>query len=264
MKDFSQQMYSMLLSAFKESGYTIIPCEQLFQEISMDGLLLALRHDVDRLPGKALEMAKLEKDLGFSSSYYFRIVEKSCDEVIIKMICDMGHEIGYHYEDLALRRGDHDKAYAGFVKNLDLLRQLCSVKTICAHGSPLSRIDNTCLWSRFSYKDQNILGDISLDVDFTSFFYLTDTGRSWNKSAVSIRDKVDCAYNLSYRTTFDMLDSLNKGEMPHKVLLNTHPHRWSKNCLEWWAEYIWQNSKNMVKWMLIKGRKPRKNQGVMI
>ena len=56
---------------------------------------------MDRKPGNALVIGKFEKEAGIRASYYFRIVKESYDENIIKKIAEMGHEIGYHYENLS-------------------------------------------------------------------------------------------------------------------------------------------------------------------
>ena len=64
--------------------------------------LVILRHDVDRLPENSLRTARIEQEMGIRGSYYFRIVPESWDEKIIKEIAALGHEIGYHYEDVDL------------------------------------------------------------------------------------------------------------------------------------------------------------------
>ena len=56
---------------------------------------------MDRKPGNALVIAKIEKEIGIKASYYFRIVKESYDEDVIRQIAEMGHEIGYHYENLS-------------------------------------------------------------------------------------------------------------------------------------------------------------------
>ena len=60
---------------------------------------------------------------------------------------------------------------------------LSPVKTICMHGSPLSKWDNRDLWKRYNYRDFGIIAEPYFDLDFDEVFYITDTGRSWNKSA---------------------------------------------------------------------------------
>jgi len=136
----------------------------------------------------------------------------------------MGYEIGYHYEDMDLSsRGQRsprlnpllgaplgaiqlgkevrgqkelddsavfDKAIKSFERNLEKLRKLYPVKTICMHGSPLSKWDNRDLWKKYDYRDYGIIAEPYFDVDFREVLYLTDTGRRWDGDEVSVRDKV--------------------------------------------------------------------------
>ena len=76
--------------------------EPLAQASGWSHSLLILRHDVDLLPHNALAMAQLEHDLGICGTYYFRIVPESFDVGVIEKIAEMGHEVGYHYEDVDL------------------------------------------------------------------------------------------------------------------------------------------------------------------
>ena len=97
--DFTLSAYKQLISIFQFQGYYF----QTFEEYIKypKGKVVILRHDVDRLPGNSLVIAKIEKDAGIKASYYFRIVKESYDEDIIRQIAKMGHEIGYHYENLS-------------------------------------------------------------------------------------------------------------------------------------------------------------------
>ena len=69
-------------------------------------------------------------------NYSFRIVKKSWDEGIIKEIASLDHEIGYHYEEMTTHSGNHQVAFDAFKQNLNQLRKLAKVSTICMHGSP--------------------------------------------------------------------------------------------------------------------------------
>ena len=72
---------------------------------------------------------------------------------------------------------------------MEKLWKFYPVKTICMHGSPLSKLDNLDLWKKYDYRDFGIIAKPYFDVDFDEVFYLTDTGQrdGWK---VSIRDKV--------------------------------------------------------------------------
>ena len=101
----------------------------------------------------------MEQALGISGSYYFRIVPESYDEGIIREISLLGHEIGYHYEDLALAGGNADKAYESFCRNLEKFRKLVPVTTICMHGSPLSKWDSRAIWDKYDYRPLGITAE---------------------------------------------------------------------------------------------------------
>jgi len=105
--DFTLIVYCTLLKSLKNKGYNYLSFLKYLESENSSSLShlspsLILRHDVDRLPINALRMAKLENELGIEGTYYFRIVPESYDENIIRQIAKLGHEIGYHYEDVDL------------------------------------------------------------------------------------------------------------------------------------------------------------------
>jgi len=134
-------------------------CFQTVEEYMTDPLtkVIILRHDVDERPRNALSMAQIEYGMGIRASYYFRILEISNDPEVIAEIARMGHEIGYHYEDLALAGGDLQVAIRQFAENLAYFQKFYPVKTICMHGSSMSSHDNKILWDRYDFKDFGII-----------------------------------------------------------------------------------------------------------
>ena len=119
------------------------------------------------------------------------------------------------------------------------------------HGSPLSKIDNRLLWEKFDYQNYGIIGEPYFDVDFDNIFYLTDTGRKWCGEDVSIRDKVSSTYSCKYRSTNDIIDALIDGNFPSRVMITTHPQRWSDKFLPWIWELVAQNTKNIFKKLVV-------------
>ena len=99
LKDFTLTTYRKLLQEILGNGYSFQTLKAFIQQPEDKAVIL--RHDIDRLPGNALVIAKIEKQAGINASYYFRIVKKSYDEDIIRQIAEMGHEIGYDYENLS-------------------------------------------------------------------------------------------------------------------------------------------------------------------
>src|SRR6056297_1769925 len=102
--DFTLTTYKNLLETVKAQGYQFQTFAEAIENSRTNTIFL--RHDIDLLPQNALEIAKIEHNLGIHSTYFFRIIPKTFNPEIIKQIADLGHEIGYHYEDLTLAAGE--------------------------------------------------------------------------------------------------------------------------------------------------------------
>ncbi len=197
--DFTPSMYLKLLKALKEAGYSFMTLEEYC--VTPGGKSAVLRHDVDRKPENALKLAEIEADLGIHASYHFRVAGSSNAPVLIRQIAALGHEIAYHYEDLALAAGKQGKevaadaeriaaeAFGMFCANLEYFRQFYPVRVISMHGSPTGRIDNRMIWKHFNYRECDIICEPYFDIDFSEMLYLTDTGRRWDGDVYNIRDK---------------------------------------------------------------------------
>jgi hypothetical protein len=195
--DFTLDTYRSLIIALISCGYEFRSFEQFNPEEK--GKISVLRHDVDKLPRNALEMARAEKELNVKASYHFRVGKAGFDIAVIREIAGMGHEVAYHYEDLSLvsglmRRKDRtenklfERAYGMFINNLSLLKVIYPVKVISMHGSPLSAYDNRKLWKYFNYREHGIICEPYFDINLSKVLYLTDTGRRWNSKNANLRD----------------------------------------------------------------------------
>jgi hypothetical protein len=126
-----------------------------------------------------------------------------------------------------------NSAYEDFCANLEKLRNLVPVSTICMHGSPRSKYDNKAIWEKYDYKNLGITGEPYFDVDFDKTFYLTDTGRRWNGHLFNVRDKAtkenpltnEKFLKLRFHSTFDLIRAIEEEELPKKAMLNFHPQR---------------------------------------
>jgi hypothetical protein len=295
--DFTLSTYQKLLNALRNQGFSFLTFKQFIS--NSDKKVIVLRQDVDLLPGNSLEFAKIQAELEIKGTYYFRIVPESFNEDIIREIALLGHEVGYHYEDLAVARQktkvkrqkskpdlhDHrcfekvlvDSAIERFASNLEKLRKIAPVKTICMHGSPMSRWDNRLLWKYYDYKDFGIIGEPYFDINFDEVMYLTDTGRRWDGDSFNIRDKsinrkdrkagakhakeTNRSPITDYRSPFprfhstsDIIKAAQNNQLPDKIMMTIHPQRWTDRPLPWVKELVWQNVKNAGKYFLVKVR----------
>lgn len=235
--DFTIQKYKQLLSALGKRSYI-------------------LRHDVDKLPGNSLRTAKIEAEFGIKGIYYFRVCTRN--ESIIKEIASLGHEIGYHYENLTTCDGDVDAAFEDFKKELVAFRQIVPIKSICMHGSPRSPFDSKDIWKKHDYHQLGIESEPYLDTDFSRTFYLTDTGRRWDGYKVSVRDKIPefqdqwTEAGLTFHSTDDVVEGLQSGKIPDNIMITVHPQRWNPAGFAWLKELVMQKAKNVIKRMIIR------------
>ncbi len=94
--------YERLLLEARRRGYALVGVYEWWkrrQELA-DSRFVILRHDVDYDPQTAKAMAFIERLLGARSTFYFRWVTEERDAV--EYVKRAGHEVGLHYETLAL------------------------------------------------------------------------------------------------------------------------------------------------------------------
>ena len=265
--------YKRLLNTLRNQGFSFLSFSD-FVSVPLDRAIV-LRHDVDKLPGNSLRFARIQAKEGIRGSYYFRLVPESYDERIIKEISSLGHEIGYHYETMVACKGDVDQAYNLFCVNLEKLRKIVPVSTICMHGSPLSKYDNRLIFQKYDYRKLGLIGEPYFDVDFSKILYLTDTGRCWDGDAYSVRDKSinrkdhkeDTKFakeilplspspnhplSQSFHSTSDIIKAAQNNQLPDKIIMTFHPQRWTDKPGPWVRELVWQNLKNVVKYFIVR------------
>ena len=256
MRDFSHETYGTYLNLVKKSGLKIITFNELLSFSVFPDNFLIIRHDVDRKPKNALSMANLESEMGIKSTYYFRSKSHVFHPEIILSIRELGHEIGYHYECLSDSGGDIQKALVNFEKNLQKFRSICDIKTISMHGSPLSSYNNLDMWSSDNIhkmiRDRfELIGEISLDIDYSSIAYINDTGRNWSTTNNNVRDYVNSNISLNIDSSDELIKYLSNS-LHNKIVFQIHPERWCNNTLQWHFQWIIDEFSNIVKSMFSK------------
>ena len=261
--DFTLGKYQQLCSTIVDSGYEIKTVRDYLTNVPSSGpYVVILRHDVDRKPQRALDMAVLEKEIGLSSTYYLRYTGDVFKEEVIRKIEGLDHEIGYHYETLSKAKGNYRKALQLFQEELLAFRKIADVSTICMHGRPLSAWDNRWLWRKYDFRQFQILGEAYLSIDYSQVAYLTDTGRSWNANKANIRDRVYPLTQSSFQTTDELMELIRSKALP-KMCIQTHPERWDCKFSSWLLQLVKDNVSNLAKpvvFHLIVARRTRHNR----
>ena len=195
--------------------------------------LICLRHDVDQKSPGALKMAKIEKDLGIKSTFYFRI--STAEEKTIDKIKLMGHEVSYHYETIAeyikkkeikslkdLKKLDYLNECQNMLnENLYLFRKKYSVecKTLASHGAFENKIlviSNNSLFQDI----ENLKEILNVKLECYDLNYLSN----WNKYVS------DCPveYNNGFRYGINPLESFGED----RIIFLSHPNHWSFTFLK--------------------------------
>jgi hypothetical protein len=257
--DFTLHKYKLYLQALKSNGYPFLTFSKFMQAGAASKFCL-IRHDVDRKPLNALLMAELEHDMGICSTYYFRTKRLTLKPDLIREIVHLGHEIGYHYENLSDTNGDLEKGLMDFEKNLALLNEITPIKTISMHGRPLKPHDNRDLWKiktnhNLLATKYGILGEVYLDIDYTDLAYIGDTGRNWLSDKNNSRDKVNSNIKAEFQNGQELLNYF-KGNPHPKLVFQIHPERWSRNypdhIMQWGQDQFINQAKKVVKLIKIK------------
>ena len=238
-RDFTLESYASILTSLKKTGFKFITYEEYFNtKPARESNFVIMRHDVDRLPGRSLALAKLEHSHGVRASYYFRTKPTSWDDAIMKSIAEMGHEIGYHYENLSDTNGNLSDGFKDFTSNFLRFESIYPVKSIAMHGRPFSKWDNRDLWDEFEYKDLGVLGEVYLDTDWSNVDYFTDTGRAWDSSA-NLKDRPKDSglpqegesSSIKVSKTHELVDYIAKTD--RNLIISTHPERWTSSIFGW-------------------------------
>jgi hypothetical protein len=244
--DFTLAKYEKIVRAALAAGYRIYPVTDWAKLSETERTGVMMRHDVDRHPENALAMARLEHRLGVRSTYYFRILPCAFVPSIITAIRDLGHEIGYHYEDWYLAKGDSAKALSLFNSHLARLRELAPVNSIAMHGSPLSRENNMTIWKHHSFADNGV-NDAILSFDYTGYIFFTDSGRTFGPSSANLRDYLgDAEIVPSVRTSDDLAAWLAK-RPAERIQINVHPERWNMPGFAWVRQWLIDMAANTAK-----------------
>lgn len=248
-RDFTFEMYEQLLETGLESAYEHITVQEYIENEDLPAQFIIHRHDVDRKPENALALAKIEAEYDIYATYYFRTIEKTCKPALIAEIKQLGHEIGYHYEDMDRTDGNVDQAHESFAKELEQLREYATIETVCMHGNPLTPYDNRDMWdSSRTFETYGLLGEAYLSMDFVDVTYFSDTGRTWEDGALKIKDHTigDSEKTLRANSTTELIGLIEDTEFDRGCLLS-HPNRWADSLPEYVIEFFKDTSINLGK-----------------
>lgn len=109
---FSRATYVALLKTLEESGYRFSTFSEEANGKHKDKSekWCLLRHDIDISMDFAVDMARIEHQVGASSTYFvmlrspmYNLMSRHCSEALMQLV-DLGHDIGLHFDAGCSRR----------------------------------------------------------------------------------------------------------------------------------------------------------------
>lgn len=140
-------LYHTILREARSTGYQFLTLAELAAaQEPPSAPFIILRHDIDTDPRAALDFAAAEAKEDIRATYFFRLTTWNKD--IIDLLHAQGHEVGYHFEELAsYAKKKHIRSKAEviaafpdirriFAQNLAQLRGLHSfeINSCASHG----------------------------------------------------------------------------------------------------------------------------------
>jgi len=231
MPDRIPEYRDLLLNA-QRRGYVFLTMTELASVarglMRPPSLALVLRNDVDTDISTARLMFETERELGITSTYYFRL--STLDESLIRDMINHGTEVGYHFEEVATfakRLGLRNSAdvesnmesiRAHFRQNIEWFKSKVGSfpRTVASHGDFCNRvlhITNSCI----------IDDDIRREYDIIAEVY-----DEWLISPVTLRlSDTDAP---KWWVPFPLSEAL--AENPTCLYLLVHPRQWRANSRE--------------------------------
>jgi len=147
---------------------------------------------------------------------------------------------------------------------LDLDRLGFPIRTICAHGNPLTDVDNRQVVHlvrdktyldrlAFTYDREEVrvkvsdrlIGDASIDITGGDFdLYIPDTGRFNPK--YNLKDRIDDCSLAGLSSLNEWRRLLAEGRH-RRIYMNMHPDRWSGDPATWLFDFGFDTAKNIIK-----------------
>lgn len=251
-RDFTFEIYDQLLGTGQDAGYEHITVRDYLSKEELPEQFIIHRHDVDRKPENSLAMARLEAEYDIPATYYFRTIDKTFQPDLIHEIEALGHEIGYHYEDMDRVDGDVGAAHESFAEHLARLRDVAKIDTVCMHGNPLTVYDNRDMWNDSrTFEDYELIGEAYLSMDFVDVTYFSDTGRTWKDGDLKVKDNPvgESKKSVQVGGTNELIELIKGGDVPRLCLLS-HPNRWAQSSSELVVELAKDTTTNVGKRVL--------------
>lgn len=188
--DFSYKHYRKILQCALEADFVITNFRDL-PKYPKARKIIILRHDIDALPKRHLELAKIEYSLGIKATYFVRVHGQYyhlAGKKILKIlhqIKNMNHEMGLHSEARVLAPVFGMDARNLFSSEKNILEELLGVKILSAseHGD-LGRSEDFWRNHLFMEIPKRSVGVKYYPQEYQKYHYLSDSLQKWQEGCL--------------------------------------------------------------------------------
>ena len=180
--EFTYTAYRELITLLKNEGYRF--CGYFDHEGNDKRVIL--RHDIDYCVEQAVKLAKVEQEMGVSSTYFVLLrtdfynpaSKRTLD--MVRQIHDMGHEVGLHFDEVAYQGCCAEELPALIQYEAKLLGDIC--------GFPIRSFSMHRPNQLTLAKDLQVEGVVNSYSEefFRQFKYLSDSRRNWREPVLDI------------------------------------------------------------------------------
>lgn len=149
-----------------------------WEEVTTDEPLLLLRHDVDLSLTRADKMARVEHDLGISSTYMIMgdsllySLEDDHSRERCRQLVELGHEVGLHYNR---SKWDETASEDAIAKDVEQQADMLAAAT----GEPVQSISYHSPEKHLLYGPSHLYGYVNAYSESLMDEYISDSGGSW-------------------------------------------------------------------------------------
>lgn len=208
--DFTLENYRRIIISAKEFYSFNLYSDELRNSHQNDNYLL-WRHDIDHSIHNALEMAKIEHNLGIKSTYFihlhnefYNFFEKEISKIIIQLK-KLGHEIGLHF----------DVHFYSITDDLSLVKYLKYEKKI------LEKLIDEKI-QVFSFHNTN---DFTMNCKKWKYAGMINTYASFFQNEISY-----CSDSNGY-WRFERLSEIIENKKYERLQVLTHPELWQNEIM---------------------------------
>lgn len=190
--EFTLQEYKRLLKEIIENNFEICTYSN-YKQVEKPCIL---RHDIDYDINMALNLAKIEHELGAKSTYFILLTSDfynvcSVQTIrIIKQLHNYGHEIGLHFDELSY---DVDVDVVQAIKNeCEIMSNIIGIPvTSVSMHRPSQKTLNA------NYKIDGIINSYD-QVFFKEFKYISDSRCNWREKPFEVIKEYDKIHVLTH------------------------------------------------------------------